>query len=315
MAVGHSAANGRALNALVSADLNRQRLAVMARCAVAGQRSHVGCITQRDRASPSHMADGHRLDQGSSRGDVVKVVLADLKGTFSPRQRLDDAHVRVLAECVDELPPILLHGPTRRVIDGMHRVAAHELARRSVIEAEVFAGTTDDAAVEAVQRNVAHGLPLRIEDRKRAARAILTAQPDWSDRRVAGICGLSPKTAGALRAATEEFPQLPSRVGRDGRRRTVPPRQPSRDPRIDRRDNDRLAVPAPVHTPTIDLALLSAARGDELLEWLDRTDPSDWPKVADVVPLSRVYELAALARDRAAEWQQLARALEDRAAR
>jgi hypothetical protein len=239
--------------------------------------------------------------------------LADLSGTFSPRASLDLAHVRVLAECIDNLPPILLHGPTRRVIDGMHRVAAHELAGRDAIDAEVVAGTSSEATIEAVQRNVSHGLPLRIEDRKRAARAILIAQPDWSDRRVAGICGLSPKTAGALRAATEEIPQSPSRMGRDGRIRAVGHARLPRGPRTVIPNEHQ--APTPAQRATVDLALVSALRGTELLEWLDKTEPNAWSDLVDSVPLSRVYELAEIARSRADEWQQFARALEDRATR
>jgi hypothetical protein len=53
---------------------------------------------------------------------------------------------------------------------------------------------------------------------------VLTAHPDWSDRVIAGITGLSANTIGSLRSrsATAEHPDG-KRLGRDGRRRPVSP--------------------------------------------------------------------------------------------
>jgi hypothetical protein len=36
----------------------------------------------------------------------------------------NDEHVHVLTESEEQLPPIVVHGPSRRVIDGRHRVRA-----------------------------------------------------------------------------------------------------------------------------------------------------------------------------------------------
>jgi hypothetical protein len=130
----------------------------------------------------------------------------------------------VLIGVIDRLPPILVHARTMRVIDGMHRVlAARSLGRRSIC-ARLFHGSEAEAEVQAVFSNVSHGKPLTLADRQTAARNVLTCYPTWSDRRVAAVCGLSPKTVGRVRqecGATEEGPQL--RLGRDGKARPSDP--------------------------------------------------------------------------------------------
>jgi hypothetical protein len=110
------------------------------------------------------------------------------------------------------------------VIDGVHRVAAARMLGLLRIDASLFTGGPDAALIEFVRRNVQHGLPLTLRERKWAATRVLRVHPDWSDRRIAGICALSPKTVGRLRAHdgsdAEGVPQS-VRVGRDNRLRPV----------------------------------------------------------------------------------------------
>ncbi|MGK5728612.1 ParB/RepB/Spo0J family partition protein, partial [Streptomyces sp. URMC 124] len=76
----------------------------------------------------------------------------------------------------------------------------------------------DEVFVEAVTANISHGLPLTLKDRKLAAERILRTHPAWSDRAIARITDLSPKTVGAARRRSgEEIPQSNTRVGQDGR--------------------------------------------------------------------------------------------------
>jgi hypothetical protein len=124
--------------------------------------------------------------------------------------------------------PILIHEASGVVIDGVHRLAAARLLGMARIEASLFSGGPDEALIEFVRRNVHHGLPLTLRERKCAAGRVLGVHPQWSDRRVAGICALSPKTVGRLRVVSsdgrsEEIPQLDNRVrmGRDNRLRPV----------------------------------------------------------------------------------------------
>jgi hypothetical protein len=155
--------------------------------------------------------------------DETAVVPIDLlQPADSPRLAgVDERHVNVLAE-LDDLPPILVHRPTMRVIDGMHRLRAAQLQGRSHLSVQFFDGDDTAAFLRAVSANITHGLPLSLADRQAAAMRVVRVYPQWSDRAVARAVGLSGKTVGVLRReATEEVPQLNKRLGQDGRLRPV----------------------------------------------------------------------------------------------
>jgi ParB-like chromosome segregation protein Spo0J len=125
-------------------------------------------------------------------------------------------------------PPILVGRADGRVIDGVHRVAAARLLGLDRIDASFFDGGLDEALIEFVRRNVYHGLPLTLRERKRAAGRVLLAHPEWSDRRIAELCAISPKTMGRLRRNLAESPagevahlDVSSRIGRDNKSRPV----------------------------------------------------------------------------------------------
>ncbi|MFI7600014.1 winged helix-turn-helix transcriptional regulator [Actinoplanes sp. NPDC049681] len=158
-----------------------------------------------------------------SASTVQMVPINALRPAYSPRTGGEnEAHIRMLAESEQELPPILVHRPTMRVIDGMHRLRAARLRHRQQIPVRFFDGTENEAFVLAVRSNTTHGLPLSVADRRRAALRILGSHPQWSDRAVAEVTGLSSKSVAALR------PSLPgaagvaeARTGRDGRVRPL----------------------------------------------------------------------------------------------
>lgn len=159
---------------------------------------------------------------------VVSVALARLVVKRSIREGgVNQEHVRRLMRLGGRWPPILVHEETGVVIDGVHRVAAARMLGLLRLDASLFTGGPDAALIEFVRRNVQHGLPLTLRERKWAATRVLRVHPDWSDRRIAGICALSPKTVGRLRAhdccGADGVPQLDAsvRVGRDNRLRPV----------------------------------------------------------------------------------------------
>ncbi|GGZ62327.1 hypothetical protein GCM10010387_64770 [Streptomyces inusitatus] len=119
------------------------------------------------------------------------------------------------------LPPIVVHRATRRVIDGFHRLKAARLRGAETIEVRFFDGDEAEAFVLAVRLNVAHGLPLALVDRKRAAERIIATHPQWSDRRVASVTGISPGTVGDIRKRTVRPEPEARRVGQDGRVRPL----------------------------------------------------------------------------------------------
>lgn len=154
---------------------------------------------------------------------VERVPVRALRTADSPRlTRTSEEHVRLLAATEAELPPIVVHRETMRVVDGTHRVRAAQLRGDEDIDVRFFDGDAEDAFVLAVRSNITHGLPLLMAERTSAARRIIGTHPHWSDRVIADAVGLTAKTvAGVRRRSTEENPQSNSRLGRDGRVRPL----------------------------------------------------------------------------------------------
>lgn len=149
---------------------------------------------------------------------IVRLVIAD-----SPRVHGEQVeHTRMLAAMDTPLPPIVVHRPTMKVIDGRHRLRAAVLRGDDAVDVLFFTGGDADAFVLAVELNHAHGLPLSIADRKVAAARIVDSHPTWSDRRISAITGLAAGTVATIReCSTERIGQSNVRVGRDGRMRPV----------------------------------------------------------------------------------------------
>jgi len=108
-----------------------------------------------------------------------------------------------------------------RVIDGVHRLKAAVLRGDRQIEAKLYEGAADDAFVLAVHANVTHGLPLSLDDRVHATTRIIGSHPQWSDRAIAAVAGLSPKTVAAIRLRSTANTESSARIGKDGRIRPI----------------------------------------------------------------------------------------------
>ncbi|MEV4315579.1 ParB N-terminal domain-containing protein [Actinocrispum sp. NPDC049592] len=153
----------------------------------------------------------------------MHVSISSLKLTDSPRLDGEDpAHTRLLAEVTGPLPPILVHRPTMRVIDGEHRLRAALLRGERTLAVRFFDGDEDRAFLLSVQANLAHGLPLSLADRKAAALRVIERHPDWSDRGIAAAVGLADSTVAGIRQNTATGNGEPTaRIGRDGRVRPI----------------------------------------------------------------------------------------------
>lgn len=155
----------------------------------------------------------------SNKSAALSVSIASILPGDSPRLAGENPeHVRLLAQTQD-LPPILVHRSTMRVIDGMHRLRAAKLRGDESISVMFFEGDDKEAFLLAVEANIKHGLPLSVADREAAASRILAIYQEWSDRAVAAAAGLSPTTVSAIRQRS--FAPAERRVGRDGRVRPV----------------------------------------------------------------------------------------------
>jgi hypothetical protein len=159
-----------------------------------------------------------------TRQPVEQVDINSLKFDMSPRENAEDqGHLNALIDLFPRLPPIIVHASSMQVIDGVYRVLAARALDMPTIRAVLFHGTEADAFVHAVQCNVAHGKPLSLREREAAASTLLGHGIDWSDRRVAEVCGLSPTTVGRIRNLRGNVRPQSSRIGRDGRARPVDP--------------------------------------------------------------------------------------------
>jgi hypothetical protein len=84
-------------------------------------------------------------------------------------------------------------------------------------------GESDDRPTT-TEADTAKPSPLSDEERAAATTRVLTAHPDWSDRAVAAVTGLSTRRVSRLRKGTAAE-SVGRRVGRDGRARPVDPAQ------------------------------------------------------------------------------------------
>jgi ParB-like chromosome segregation protein Spo0J len=193
-------------------------------------------ISSREEGRPDHASSGRQwgfdLGDPACSGPTLDVEIDRLVVGPSPRMpRLSLPHAAVLAELHGHWPPILVRGRDMVVVDGHHRVEAARRIGLTSIRCELFDGSDADAYVESVRRNTEHGRALTLHERRAAAARILAAEGEWSDRRIATLCGLASDTVGRIRAETEVRGHVLDlgdrssrrRVGQDGRRRSVDP--------------------------------------------------------------------------------------------
>lgn len=155
---------------------------------------------------------------------VKRLPIDSLVIAGSPRSSGENPeHARTMAESGAQLPPILVHHATMRVLDGIHRVRVARLRGERDIDARIYDGDEASSFVLAVQANIAHGLPLSLPDRKAAASRIAQAYPHWSDRKIGSVAGLAHGTVASIRERpTGQNGQLDKTrptLGRDGRTR------------------------------------------------------------------------------------------------
>ena len=143
------------------------------------------------------------------------------------RNGVSSKHVEELMSSEGHWPPMLVAHRSHVIIDGVHRFEAAQRLGMNSLVCECTTASPDEAYVEFIRRNVAHGLPLSLSEREAAARRILRLYPGRSDRWVGELCGLSHGTVSRLRQSRSsirpigELSQLDERVGRDGKSRPV----------------------------------------------------------------------------------------------
>lgn len=117
----------------------------------------------------------------------------------------DPAIVERYAEVFDALPPIVVQKDSFVLIDGQHRLAAAAKALRDHIRILEVDAADDDLEDLAIEANIAHGLSLTPDERRRAARRMYNRHnPDtggtsgdaWSAVDIARRSGVHRNTVG-----------------------------------------------------------------------------------------------------------------------
>ncbi len=130
-------------------------------------------------------------------------------GGTQPRAEIDHDLVLEYAGALEggaAFPPVVVYydGSDRWLADGFHRHAAHRLAGRKTIDAEVQSGTKRDAILFSFGANDAHGKRRSNDDKRRAVEGMLS-DPEWArwaDREIARQCRVSHTYVAKLRAAS-----------------------------------------------------------------------------------------------------------------
>jgi hypothetical protein len=119
-------------------------------------------------------------------------------------------------------PPIelFLDGAKHILVDGFHRVEAARKAGLNCIAANVRVGTLTEALVYALQANEKNGLRRSNADKHHCAELALKQWPDYTDRRLARICGVGYDLIGRVRKDLALV--SPVRTGLDGKSRRLP---------------------------------------------------------------------------------------------
>jgi hypothetical protein len=156
---------------------------------------------------------------------VRTLALESIQLDVRARERAEPAVVEDYVHALaagNVFPPVLVFEDqgTLWLVDGFHRLLAHQTSGRAGIVAEVRAGSRDEAIWEGCSVNKGHGLRRSNADKQHSAtQALLHARSQrLSDRQIAVHCGVHHHTVGRIRAALVNSGQLPAKGEREARR-------------------------------------------------------------------------------------------------
>jgi len=139
---------------------------------------------------------GVTLESGMVPIDALK-----LRRDLYPRAEMSEEAVERYRDCLDEIDPVTVarsdaESLNNVVIDGTHTLEAYKRQRKAVVPCRFLEVRTDiELLVEAARRNVRHGLPLTLAERRSVATTLWRA--DVSEKDIAAAVGRSPRTVGA----------------------------------------------------------------------------------------------------------------------
>lgn len=129
-----------------------------------------------------------------------------IDGNTQSRAELNESTVGEYAEVLHdggELPAVVVFfdGSDNWLADGFHRFHAYGRDNRASIPSDVRQGTRRDALMHAAGANQTHGLRRTNDDKRRAVQILLddADAAKWSDRKIAGHCGVTHPFVSGLR--------------------------------------------------------------------------------------------------------------------
>lgn len=126
----------------------------------------------------------------------IPILDVEVDPELYPRKRRDDTAIAQQRLAVDRLPPIHVVRTTSGrylLVDGNHRLAAHQLEGRTSIRAIIRTDlqTRRDVLLEAIRLNATHGTQLSSKDKERLARRLFG---EYSVEELADLLSVSPRT-------------------------------------------------------------------------------------------------------------------------
>jgi hypothetical protein len=153
----------------------------------------------------------------------VSIKLADIRidGGTQTRAKINLEVVSEYADLVldgTKFHPVdvFFDGVSHWLADGFHRYHAHKRAKVKDILATIHTGSKDDALVFALGANAKNGLRRTNEDKRKCVSIALERWPEWSDRRIAEVCGVHNETVAKQRPLVTDSVTITQRVGKDG---------------------------------------------------------------------------------------------------
>lgn len=164
--------------------------------------------------------DTLRVDGGTQ----SRVMLDEEVASEYAERMSQDPHTGLILDTEGEpWPPLVafFDGKDHWLVDGFHRLRAAKLAELTGFQLDVKPGEMRDAIRLSLSVNAKHGLRRTREDKRRSVERAL-ADDEWvsySDRKLAQLCAVSPRTIAAVRKELEaagSIEEQTERVGVDG---------------------------------------------------------------------------------------------------
>ena len=103
-----------------------------------------------------------------------------------PRFKRNPKVIQQYSETIEQLPPIIVN-QDNILVDGFHRLKAHQKEQKETIEAEVLNLTEREVYFESIKRNSKHGLQLNADEKKHIAIELCGVIPDAEIRAMLSV--------------------------------------------------------------------------------------------------------------------------------